>query len=192
MIGVSKLLMGVSSESDGLRYRDGHDASVEQIRHDADHVKSNKPIVVWNMTKQCNLKCLHCYATATTQPEEGELITEDAKSFMEDVARYKSPVFLFSGGEPLVRPDLFELIEYADSIGLRSVISTNGTLITEEKAMLAKKAGVMDPVWLCSIPVRQNPATVQVHAGIFFSGGTDIGEVVRIDPVIVIDKGRQV
>ena len=142
MIGVSKLLTGMSTESDGLRYRDAIDESVEQIKYDSQHVKSNKPIVVWNMTKQCNLKCMHCYATATTRPEEGEFTTDEAKSFMEDIAKYKSPVFLFSGGEPFIRPDLIELIEYADSIGLRPVISTNGTLITEEKATLAKKAGV--------------------------------------------------
>ena len=135
--------MGVSTESDGLRYRDGQDASMEQIKHDPGHVKSNKPIVVWNMTNRCNLKCLHCYAEAAPHPAEGELTTEEAKRFIEDVAEYNAPVLLFSGGEPFMRDDLFELARYAKSLGLRPVISTNGTLITEEKARLAKEAGIM-------------------------------------------------
>ena len=142
MIGVSKLLLGAPSESDGLRYRDASIGGPEQISHHATSVKANRPIVVWNSTKQCNLKCIHCYATATTHKAEDEFTTDQAKAFMDDVASYGSPVFLFSGGEPFIRDDLTELIEYADSIGLRPVISTNGTLITEERALAAKKAGV--------------------------------------------------
>ncbi len=142
MIGVSKLLLGVSSESDGLRYIDAKEGGPEQIKYHTGAVKQNKPIVVWNMTKQCNLKCLHCYASATTHPSEGELTTEEGRRFLEDIARYNCPVVLFSGGEPFLRKDLFDLIEYADSLGLRPVISTNGTLITKEYALRAKKAGV--------------------------------------------------
>ena len=142
MISVSKLLLGSPSESDGLRYMAAVDNGPEQIKYHQEHVKSNKPVVVWNMTKQCNLKCIHCYAAATPRSEEGELSTEEGKDFLEDIARYGCPVVLFSGGEPLLRKDLFELVEYADSLGLRPVISTNGTLITEEKAISAKKARV--------------------------------------------------
>lgn len=142
MIGVSKLLIGAQSESDGLRYRDAEKAEVEQIKHHAGDVKSNKPILVWNMTKQCNLKCVHCYATATSHTDEGELSTDEAKGLIEDIAAYGCPVLLFSGGEPFMRKDMLELAEYADSLGLRPVISTNGTLISEEKARAANKAGV--------------------------------------------------
>ena len=143
MIGVSKLLLGTESESDGLRYLDAKKLSkITQISHHGSNVKGNKPIVVWNMTNQCNLNCLHCYAKATKNASNEEFTTEEAKSFMEDVAAYGSPVFLFSGGEPFMRKDLIELIEYADSIKLRPVISTNGTLITKDKALQAKKAGV--------------------------------------------------
>ena len=143
MIGVSKLLLGAPSESDGLRYRDVDENGPEQIKHHAGHVKSNKPIVVWNMTKRCNLKCVHCYASATTQAAEGELTTGEAKRFIEDIAAYDCPVLLFSGGEPFLRDDLFELARYAKSLDLRPVISTNGTLITEDKARQAKDAGIM-------------------------------------------------
>lgn len=142
MIGVSKLLLGTPSESDGLRYRDAMSGGPDQIAYHASSVKANRPIVVWNMTKQCNLRCIHCYATATKHKAEDEFTTDQAKAFMDDVAAYGSPVFLFSGGEPFIRDDLIELIGYADTIGLRPVISTNGTLITEEKARAAKKAGV--------------------------------------------------
>ena len=142
MIGVSKLLLGAESESDGLRYLDVKSDKLTQISHHGLRVKGNKPIVVWNMTRQCNLNCLHCYAKATKKASDDEFSTEEAKSFMDDVAKYKSPVFLFSGGEPFMRRDLIELIEYASSIKLRPVISTNGTLITKEKAKQAKKAGI--------------------------------------------------
>jgi MoaA/NifB/PqqE/SkfB family radical SAM enzyme len=143
MIGLSKLLLGAASESDGLRYRDTCAGGPEQIKYHEGHVKSNKPIVVWNMTNRCNLKCLHCYAEATHEPADGELTTEQAKRFIKDVADFGAPVLLFSGGEPFMREDLFELARYAKSLGLRPVISTNGTLITEEKAKEAKEAGIM-------------------------------------------------
>jgi pseudo-rSAM protein/SPASM domain protein len=142
VIGVSKLLLSAPSESDGLRYADAHEGGPEQIKYHPGDVKSNKPIVVWNSTKRCNLKCIHCYAKATPNKSEGEFTTDEAKGFLEDIARYDCPVILFSGGEPFLRKDLFELIEYADSLKLRPVISTNGTLITEEAAKAAKKAGV--------------------------------------------------
>jgi pseudo-rSAM protein/SPASM domain protein len=142
MIGVSKLLLGSASESDGLRYRDEIEGGPDQIKYHSTSVKSNRPIVVWNLTKQCNLKCIHCYASATAQKEGTEFSGEQARGFLEDIAGFGCPVILFSGGEPFLRKDLFELIEYADSLGLRPVISTNGTLITEERARKAKEAGV--------------------------------------------------
>ncbi|MHA2006243.1 MAG: radical SAM protein [Promethearchaeota archaeon] len=142
MIGVSKLLLGAPSESDGLRYRAVSADSPDQISYNKQNVKSNKPIVVWNSTRQCNLKCIHCYASATTKPIKGELSTEEGKALLESIASYGCPVVLFSGGEPFMRKDLFELIEYADTLKLRPVISTNGTLISKENALAAKKSGV--------------------------------------------------
>jgi len=142
MIGVSKLLLGVDSEGDGLRYKDVKEGSPEQIQHTSGQVKSNKPIVVWNYTSRCNLKCKHCYAEATTQRSDEEFTTEEGKRFLDDIADYGAPVVLFSGGEPLMRPDIFELSAYATSVGLRPVFSTNGTLITEEAARKAKEVGI--------------------------------------------------
>jgi len=142
VIGVSKLLCGLPSESDGLRYGINTDLDLKQIKHHPSDVKSNKPIVVWNMTKKCNLNCLHCYATAMVESKNKKLSTEEGMHFLDDLADYGVPVVIFSGGEPFLRPDLFELAQYASSIGLRPVISTNGTLIDKKKAEAAKYAGV--------------------------------------------------
>jgi 12,18-didecarboxysiroheme deacetylase len=137
MIGVSKLYCGAVEASDPLRY--GRE-SARLPSHLLQFSKDKKPVVVWNMTKRCNLKCVHCYAFAEGEGErKGELSTEEGKTFLKDLAAFGAPVILFSGGEPLLREDLPELIDYAVKLGMRAVISTNGTLITEEKARIFSK-----------------------------------------------------
>jgi 12,18-didecarboxysiroheme deacetylase len=98
--------------------------------------------VVWNVTRRCNLKCVHCYAHARDEEFSGELSTSEGKAILDDLAAFGSPVVLFSGGEPLVRPDLIELAEYAVGKGMRAVISTNGTLINRRIAGDLKKVGL--------------------------------------------------
>ncbi|WP_148413322.1 TIGR04347 family pseudo-SAM/SPASM protein [Haloferax sp. KTX1] len=137
MISISKLLCGQGAEGDGLRY-DDPDADIEQIREE----KQQRPVVVWNTTRRCNLYCEHCYAGADLDPAQGELSTAEAKGLIDDLAAYDVPVLLFSGGEPLVREDLVELVDYATDAGIRAVLSTNGTLITEEKARALRDAGL--------------------------------------------------
>ncbi len=139
MIGISKLYCGTVEPSDALRY--GRHSS-KLPSHLLQFSKDKKPVVVWNVTKACNLKCVHCYAHATEKALEKELSTDQAKVVLDDLARFGSPVVLFSGGEPLVRQDLPELASYAVSKGMRAVISTNGTLITREKAAELKKIGL--------------------------------------------------
>ena len=129
MIGISKLLCGVETPGDDLRYRG--DGSVHR-----------RPVVVWNMTRRCNLHCVHCYAEAIDKASPGELTTAEGKSLIDDLAAYGVPVILFSGGEPLTRPDLLELTAYASSKGLRSTYSTNGTLITPSLAREMKNARI--------------------------------------------------
>jgi len=128
MIGVTKLLCDKVTPGDTLRYR---------RRSTGDR----KPICVWNSTKACNLRCIHCYYTAQAQPDPDELTTSEAKAMIDDLAAFGVPVLLFSGGEPLLRADLFELGAYAVAQGLRTVISTNGTLITGAIAARIKDAG---------------------------------------------------
>ena len=101
-----------------------------------------KPVVVWNITRACNLNCIHCYARAVHLSDDRELSTEQGLDLLDDLAGFGVPVVLFSGGEPLVRPDLTDLARHAVDRGIRAVISTNGTLIDEEKAVLLKDAGV--------------------------------------------------
>jgi 12,18-didecarboxysiroheme deacetylase len=132
MIGISKLYCGAVEASDPLRY--GRESG-RLPSHLLQFSKDKKPVVVWNMTKRCNLRCIHCYALAEGEDYRGnELSTEEGKRLIDDLAQFGVPVILFSGGEPLLREDLPELIDYAVKKGLRAVISTNGTLITEEKA----------------------------------------------------------
>jgi len=101
-------------------------------------VKKPLPVVVWNSTSSCNLKCVHCYASAG-KPSESELTTEEGKAFLDDLAEMRIPILLFSGGEPLMRKDLFELATYVTSKGIMISLSTNGTLISEENAEKLKK-----------------------------------------------------
>ena len=138
MISVSKLLCGLDAESDGLRYDAASDSTKPQITTR----RQQRPVVVWNTTKRCNLTCEHCYAAATCEPASGELSTAEAKALIDDLAAYGVPVLLFSGGEPLVRDDLTSLVEYATECGIRPVLSTNGTLLTRERARELQAAGL--------------------------------------------------
>lgn len=97
-------------------------------------------IVSWLTTNQCNLRCRHCYQDAGSKSAE-ELTTDEAKKMIGEIASAGFKIMIFSGGEPLMRPDIFELVSYAASIGLRPVFGTNGTLITEETAMKLKQSG---------------------------------------------------
>ncbi len=139
MIGISKLYCGQVEPSDALRY--GREAG-KLPSHLLQFSKDKKPVVVWNMTRRCNLKCVHCYAHALEEEGKDDISTAQAKTMISDLAEYGAPVMLFSGGEPLVRKDLIELAHYATGKGMRAVISTNGTLITKEKAKELKEVGL--------------------------------------------------
>ncbi|MFC7210342.1 TIGR04347 family pseudo-SAM/SPASM protein [Natronoarchaeum sp. GCM10025321] len=138
MISISKLLCDLDAEGDGLRY----DAADESDKSQITEEKQRRPVVVWNTTKQCNLYCSHCYAGAESVAAPGELTTEEGKDLLDDLAEYGAPVVLFSGGEPLVREDLAELVSYADDQGIRPVLSTNGTLLNRERARELRDAGL--------------------------------------------------
>jgi radical SAM protein with 4Fe4S-binding SPASM domain len=143
MIGCTKLLCGTATVSEALKHQRPGDGVVPgDVPHQLLQFTTDlKPIVVWNMTRTCNLACKHCYIEADARSFEGELTTEEAKAFIDDLAEYRVPVLLFSGGEPMTRPDFFELGRYATDGGLRVVVSTNGTLITEENAARLREAG---------------------------------------------------
>jgi len=139
MIGISKLYCGTVEASDPLRY-ERHSAKLPS--HLLQFSEDKKPVVVWNVGQRCNLKCVHCYSQSQDRSYSGELSTEEGKALIEDLARFGSPVILFSGGEPLLRPDLLPLAQLAMDRGVRAVISTNGTLISKEMAGALKRIGL--------------------------------------------------
>ena len=139
MIGISKLYCGTVEPSDALRY--GRDSS-KLPSHLLQFSKDKKPVVVWNMGRRCNLKCVHCYAQSKDIEYQNELTTQQGKELIDDLARFGAPVILFSGGEPTMRKDLPELALYARSKGMRAVISTNGTLIDKKMAKVLKDIGL--------------------------------------------------
>ena len=141
MIGFSKLLCGTATVAEALSGPDGgspRESSADLLRFGV----PRGPLVVWNVTAACNLRCLHCYGSAEAVPADEELSTNEGKALIDDLARLGTPVLLFSGGEPLLRPDLLELVGHARLRGIRPVISTNGTLLTRETAEQMNRAGV--------------------------------------------------
>ena len=119
MIGISKLYCKTVEPSDALRYG-RHSGQLPS--HLLQFSQDKKPVVVWNMTRRCNLKCVHCYAQARDEAFKNEMSTEEGKALIDDLAGLGVPVLLFSGGEPLVRKDLPDLAGYAVEKGMRAVI----------------------------------------------------------------------
>jgi len=137
MINITKLYCGGDTGGDALRY--GISRTDEAAPESA---SVRKPIVVWNITRKCNLKCIHCYNDSGQGGDLGELSTAEAKRVIDDLAEFGVSRLLFSGGEPLLREDIFELMEYAVSHSLRVVVSTNGTVIDSAAADALKGIGV--------------------------------------------------
>lgn len=107
---------------------------------DADNHKPR--LIFWEVTKGCNLRCIHCRATATELSSPLDLPTAKALNVIEQVSQYAKPILVLSGGEPLFRADIFELARFATDRGLRVALATNGTLVTEEVARKIVDAGV--------------------------------------------------
>ena len=99
-------------------------------------------IISWNVTNKCNMYCKHCYRDAGVGAQH-ELNTTEGKSLIDEIAKAGFKIMVFSGGEPLVRPDIYELIEHAVKVGLRPVLGSNGTLITPEVSQKLKNSGTM-------------------------------------------------
>ena len=112
--------------------------------------------VVWDVTTACNLRCKHCYSTSGKKRED-EMNTEEAKQAIDKMARAGVTILAFSGGEPLVRRDIFELARYAADKGMYVAMATNGTLITKEMARKMKEAGIQ------FVQISLDGATAEVH-----------------------------
>ncbi|GFP75360.1 putative heme d1 biosynthesis radical SAM protein NirJ1 [Clostridium fungisolvens] len=133
MISITKLLCDSTNYGDSLRYVEG--ASLEKYGVSP----GRGPVVAWNCTKTCNLKCKHCYASSDSKKYNGELTLSEAKKFIDDLEEFKVPALLFSGGEPLMRENILDLLAYANERKIRSTISTNGTLLDKNTCTALKK-----------------------------------------------------
>ena len=138
MINLTKLWTGVAQPADELRY--GHRGA--QANPMANAARDRKPITVWNITRTCNLRCVHCYSDSNAMQYPGELSWKEMQEVVKDLADYQIPSLLLSGGEPLIHPRFFDLVDVASDAGLKLTISTNGTLITPDKAARLKAANV--------------------------------------------------
>lgn len=148
MISLSKLLGGSSTVSKKLTYGDDDRFIPENLVKFSSELK---PVVVWNITDRCNLRCLHCYAK--TGFKGGELTTEECMRIVTELAEFKVPLILFTGGEPLLREDIFELAKFAKKKRIKVALSTNGTLIDRD---LAEELKVFDYVGISLDGIRMH------------------------------------
>lgn len=114
-------------------------------------------LVAWEVTRTCNLSCIHCRAAAVDKPYENELSTEECRQVLDEIASFAKPIIILTGGEPLLRPDIFELASYGNSLGLRMTMAPNGTLVTREAARKMVKVGIQ------RISISIDGATAQSH-----------------------------
>ena len=109
----------------------------------SNHANQNKPrLIFWELTKGCNLRCIHCRASATELSSPSDLSTEAARDIIDQIAAVSTPILVLSGGEPLFRSDIFQLARYGTDKGLRVALATNGTLVTKQVARKIVDSGV--------------------------------------------------
>jgi AdoMet-dependent heme synthase len=112
-------------------------------KHPHHRAEENKArLVFWEVTKGCNLRCIHCRATATELSSPTDLATRNALDIIDQIAAAANPILVLSGGEPLYRSDIFQLARHATNKGLRVALATNGTLVTKDVARMIVDAGV--------------------------------------------------
>ena len=128
------------------------------INKDDNNIFTPPPYLIsYAVTRKCNLNCKHCYSDSTEEPAPDELLTEEAKKLLDEIANWGIKLLIFDGGEPLCRADFFEISEYAAQKGLRVVIGSNGTLIDIYVAKKLKKSGVM------AVQISIDGAKAQTH-----------------------------
>ena len=112
-----------------------HNHSVSSANHHQDHGNASPPelrLVAWETTRRCNLACVHCRASAINSPDTHELDTATAFRLLDQIAEVAKPIVILTGGEPLLRTDIFDIAAYGTQLGLRMVMAPNGTLVTAE------------------------------------------------------------
>ncbi|MEI7856551.1 MAG: radical SAM protein [Methanomicrobiales archaeon] len=138
---ITQCMHGRGTVSDVMRHR--HKPLTDVPSNCLAFSKIYRPVIFWNLTDRCNLSCTHCYnQSGPGRTTEGELTTAEAIQVIDDLAGMGVPLILFSGGEPLMRKDIWELAQHARSRGLKMALSTNGTLITPDIARKIKESGI--------------------------------------------------
>lgn len=113
--------------------------------------------VAWEITRRCNLRCIHCRCSSTADSSEGEFDTEAAFRVIDDICRVSKPVLVLSGGEPLLRADIFDIARYGTDKGLRVCMATNGTLISDAVCDKMSKSGI------CMVSLSLDGSAAEVH-----------------------------
>ena len=118
-------------------------AHAEQTGHypEVRERKARGPVVIWNLIRRCNLTCKHCYALSADHDYVGELTLPEVFTVMDDLKGFGVPALILSGGEPLLRPDIFEISAQARKLGFYTGLSTNGTLIDRPLAQRIAQEG---------------------------------------------------
>ncbi|MDY0292536.1 MAG: radical SAM protein [Desulfuromonadaceae bacterium] len=113
--------------------------------------------IAWESTRRCNLSCVHCRCSSDMEAAAGDFTTEEAYKLIDDICEVSKPVLVLSGGEPLMRPDLFEIAQYGTDKGLRMCIATNGTLVTDEICQKMKAADIK------MVSLSLDGSTAEIH-----------------------------
>jgi len=147
------------------------DMSIHDIRkhmHHMNHGDANEymknvghklRLIFWELTEGCNLKCVHCRATAQPERNTNELSTKECFDIIDELVTFANPIVILTGGEPLYRPDFFEIAKYGADKGLRIAMASNGTLITKEIANKIKEVGVQ------RVSISFDGACAETHDG---------------------------
>lgn len=114
-------------------------------------------LVAWEVTRRCNLSCRHCRAAANKGPYPGELSTEKCFQVLDEIAEVGKPIVILTGGDPMLRENVYEIAEYGTKLGLKMVMSPCGTLLNEENARRLKKAGID------RVSISVDGATAETH-----------------------------
>ena len=114
-------------------------------------------LLAWEVTRTCNLSCVHCRAAAIDKPYANEFSTQECLGLLDEVVSFASPIIILTGGEPLLRPDLFEIAAYGTAKGLRMVLATNGTLLDGETSRRLRDSGIQ------RVSISIDGATAESH-----------------------------
>lgn len=138
---ITQCIHGKGTVSDVMKHRGSAEGNVPSRLLAFSGMR--RPVIFWNITNRCNLGCEHCYSrSGPGVSTEGELTTGEALALIDDLARIRIPLIIFTGGEPLTRNDLWSLADHARELGIKTALSTNGTLITSVVARKIKESGI--------------------------------------------------